>query len=68
MHPNSFSSVCVYVCVSFSLSLSLFILSLDSRQTFDLFVCLLQEAFMRFGTRAASYESDNWTRSGTTTR
>jgi hypothetical protein len=25
-----------------------------------LFVCLLQKAFMRFGTRAASYESDNW--------
>lgn len=47
--------VCVRVCVS----LSLFILSLDSRQTFGLFVCLLQKAFMRFGTRAASYESDN---------
>jgi hypothetical protein len=63
MHPNSFSSVCVCVCVcvslSLSLSLSLFILSLDSRQTFGLFVCLLQKAFMRFGTRAASYESDN---------
>jgi hypothetical protein len=63
MHPNSFSSVCVYVCVTLSLSLSLslsfYSLSLDSRQTFDLFVRLLQEAFMRFGTRAASYESDN---------
>jgi hypothetical protein len=59
MHPNSFSSVCVSVCACVSLSLSLFILSLDSRQTFGLFVCLLQKAFMRFGTRAASYESDN---------